>query len=244
MLTYEPDTTLAHRLDPRSKLLVQAGFAIAVFAHGSVIALAGLTLLALSALAAARLSPVRVLRAYWFVLVLLSITPLFAVVRFGSPWLVPGAVFEPAVAGYRVLLVLFVSGAHVRSTPVRAMRASIQRHVPGRPGQLLGIGVGLVFRFFPLVLGDIQGARDAIRARAGDRLSAVERARRLALVGLRRALGRADSLALALRARCFAYNPTLPPLAFSRLDYPALALGAALAASPLIHPDWCNCVPV
>lgn len=234
MLTYEPGATLAHRLDPRSKLLVQAGFAVAVFAHGSAIALAALTLLALSALAAARLSPVRVLRAYWFVLALLVVTPLFAVVRFGPPWLVPGAALEPAVAGYRVLLVLFVSGAYVRSTPVRAMRAAIQRHVPGRPGQLLGVGVGLVFRLFPLVLEDVRSARAAIRARAGDRLSAVERTRRLALVGVGRALWRADRLALALRARCFAYNPTLPLLAFSRPDYPALALAVALAASPLV----------
>jgi len=234
MLTYEPDTTLAHRLDPRSKLLVQAGFAVAVFAHGSATALSALTILALAALAAARLSPLRVLRAYWFVLVLLAVTPLFAVVRFGPPWLVPGAALDPVVAGYRVLLVLFVSGAYVRSTPVRAMRAAIQRHVPGRPGQLLGVGVGMVFRFFPLVLGDLRSVRAAIRARAGDRLSATERARRLAMAGLWRALERADHLALALRARCFAYNPTLPPLAFSRLDYPALALAAALAASPLV----------
>ncbi len=27
MLTYEPDETIAHRLDPRSKLAVQIGFA-------------------------------------------------------------------------------------------------------------------------------------------------------------------------------------------------------------------------
>ncbi len=234
MLTYERDGTLAHRLDPRSKLLVQVGFAVAVFAHGSALALGTLTGLAVLALGAARLSPLRVLRAYWFVVVLLAVTPLFAVVRFGSPWVVPGAAVDSLVAGYRVLLVLFVSGAYVRSTPVRATRAAIQRHVPGRPGQLFGVGVGLVFRFFPLLLGDLKSARAAIQARAGDRRSVIERTRRLALVGLGRALGRADRLALALRARCFAWNPTLPPLAFSRLDYPVLALAAGLAVSPLV----------
>lgn len=234
MLTYERDGTLAHRLDPRSKLLAQVGFAVAVFAHGSALALGVLTGIAFLALAAARLSPLRVLRAYWFVVVLLAVTPLFAAVRFGSPWVAPRAAAESVVAGYRVILVLFVSGAYVRSTPVRGTRAAIQRHVPGRPGQLLGVGVGLVFRFFPLVLRDLQSARAAIRARAGDRRSAIERTRRLVLVGLGRALGRADRLALALRARCFAYNPTLPPLAFSWLDYPLVALAVALAASPLV----------
>ncbi|MFB6233251.1 MAG: energy-coupling factor transporter transmembrane protein EcfT, partial [Haloarculaceae archaeon] len=44
----------------------------------------------------------------------------------------------------------------------------------------------------------------------------------------------ADRLAVALRARCFAYNPTLPPLSFSRIDYPVLGLAAALALSPLV----------
>jgi len=234
MLTYERDGTLAHRLDPRSKLLVQVGFAVAAFAHGSALALGALTGLALLALAAARLSPLRVLRTYWFVVVLLAVTPAFAVVRFGPPWLAPGAALDSLVAGYRVVLVLFVSGAYVRSTPVRATRAAIQRHVPGRPGQLFGVGVGLVFRFFPLLLGDLKSARAAIRARAGDRRSTLERTRRLALVGLGRALGRADRLALALRARCFAWNPTLPLLAFSPLDYPVLALAVALAVSPLV----------
>lgn len=233
MLTYERDATLAHRLDPRSKLLVQFGFAIAAFAHGSALVLGALTGLALLALGAARLSPVRVLRAYWFVVVLLAVTPLFAAVRLGPPWLAPRAALDSVVAGYRVILVLFVSGAYVRTTPVRGTRAAIQRHVPGRPGQLLGVGVGLVFRFFPLLLADLRSVQAAIRARAGDRRSTVDRLRRLALVGLWRALGRADRLALALRARCFAYNPTLPPLAFSRLDYPVLALAVVLAVSPL-----------
>ncbi len=234
MLTYEPDDTLAHRLDPRSKLFLQFGFAIAVSARGSALALATLTGLALVALGVTRLSPVRVLRAYWFVVVLLAVTPLFAAVRFRSPWLVPGSAVDSVVAGYRVVLVLFVSGAYVRSTPVRGTRAAVQRHVPGRPGQLLGVGVGLVFRFFPLLLADLRSARAAIAARAGDRRSALDRTRRLALVGLRRALERADRLALALRARCFAWNPTLPGLAFSWLDYPVLALAVALAVSPLV----------
>ncbi|PSQ60877.1 MAG: cobalt ABC transporter permease [Halobacteriales archaeon SW_9_67_25] len=234
MLTYEPDATLAHRLDPRSKLLAQLGFAVAVFARGSALALGALTGLALVVLAAARLSPVRVLRAYWFVVVLLAVTPLFAAVRFGPPWLAPLAAVDSVVAGYRIVLVLFVSGAYVRTTPVRATRAAIQRHLPGRPGQLLGVGVGLVFRFFPLVLADLRSSQAAIAARAGDRRSALDRTRRLALVGLMRALDRADRLALALRARCFAYNPTLPPLAFSRLDYPVLVVGVALAVSPLL----------
>jgi biotin transport system permease protein len=49
-----------------------------------------------------------------------------------------------------------------------------------------------------------------------------------------RSLARADRLSLALRARCFAYNPTLPALRFSRLDYPVLALSVGLALTPVL----------
>lgn len=55
----------------------------------------------------------------------------------------------------------------------------------------------------------------------------------VAVASLNRAFARADRFALALRARCFAWNPTLPPLAFGRADYVVLA-AAALAASALV----------
>ena len=234
MLTYEHGTTLPHRLDPRSKLLVQVGFAIAAFTHGSPVVLGALTALALGVLLVVRLSPLRVLRAYWFVLLLLAVSPLLAMVTFGSPWLVPEKALGSIVAGYRVVLVFFVSAAYVTTTPVRETRAAIQRHVPGKAGQLLGVGVGLVFRFFPVLWDDLRRARLAIRARAGDELSTRKRIERVSLVALQRALSRAETLSLALRARCFAWNPTLPALQFSRADYPTLVLGVALAVLPLV----------
>jgi biotin transport system permease protein len=49
---------------------------------------------------------------------------------------------------------------------------------------------------------------------------------------MNRAFGRADSLALALRARCFSWNPTLPALRFTWLDAAGLlaAVGLLVAA--------------
>lgn len=234
MLEYRPAETLAHRLDPRSKLLFQGGFAVAVFVHDSPVALGLLTLVALGTLRAARLSPVRVGYAFRFVLVLLALGPVFAVVEFGPPWFVPERAVGSVVSGYQVLLMLFVAGAYVRSTPVRASRAAIQRHVPGRFGQSLGVGVALVFRFTPVLRADLRRGRDALRARAGQRRSAIERVRRLTIVGLRRAFERAERLSLALRARCFAWNPTLPELRFSWSDYAVAEAGLLLAASPLL----------
>jgi biotin transport system permease protein len=234
MIPYEYGQSLLHRLDPRSKLLAQFGFAIAALAETAPPRLAALTGLALAVLALARLSPVRVLRSYWFLLVLLALGPILAGLRLGPPWYVPARGVDSIVSGYRVVLVVFVSAAYVRTTPVRETRAAIQRHAPGRLGQLLGIGVALVFRFFPVVLSDLRRARLALRARAGEDLNRREWLWRLSLAGLTRAFERADRLALALQARCFAWNPTLPQLRFSRADYPVLAAGLALAVSPLL----------
>lgn len=234
MLEYRPRESVADRLDPRSKLCFQGGFAVAVFVHDSTVVLGGLTLLALGTLRAARLSPLRVARAFRFVLVLLALGPAFAVIEFGPPWVVPERAVGSAVAGYQVLLMLFVAGAYVRSTPIRESRAAIQRHVPGRFGQSLGVGVALVFRFTPVLRADLRRARDAVRARAGARRSPIERIRRLTVVGVRKAFERADRLSLALRARCFAWNPTLPRLRLSLVDLLVIEVGLLLAVSPLL----------
>jgi biotin transport system permease protein len=55
------------------------------------------------------------------------------------------------------------------------------------------------------------------------------------MLGLTRAFERADRLAVALQARCFAWNPTLPALAFERADYPVLAAGVALGLAPAVR---------
>ncbi|WP_290818150.1 energy-coupling factor transporter transmembrane protein EcfT [Halovivax sp.] len=228
MLVYEADDAFAHRLDPRSKLAFQVGFAATALAHTAPAALAVLTVGALAALAAARASLRRALYAYRYALVFLGLAPLLAAATFGPPWIDVGDGVATALASYRVLLILLVSAAYVRSTPVRDSRAAIQRTVPGKPGRLLGIGVALVFRFLPVLAADLRTTRDAIAARLGDERSAIDRAARVGALGLSRAFERADRLSLALQARCFSWNPTLPPLAFSRLDAPVLALSVAL----------------
>lgn len=233
MVTYVPGTTVAHRLDPRSKLLLQFGFAIAVFTVGDPLLLAGLAVVPAGALAAARLSPLAVLRSFRFVFLVLAFGPLIATLTWGEPWIRPAAALPSIVAIARVALVLFLSAAYVRSTPIRDSRAAIQQLIPGRVGQLLGVGIGTTVRFVPLIRRDVLAVRDAMRSRGGESRSIVERARLIAMGGLRSAFERRDRLALALQARCFAWNPTLPALSLTWLDGPVLVLGFALAISPL-----------
>jgi biotin transport system permease protein len=234
MLTYRPGESLAHRLDARAKLACQFGVAVAAFVAPTPRRLLALAAVVALALLAGRLSPLAVVRSYWFVLVILLLSPISATVSLGTPHVDFSRAVEPTLAVARVVLVLFVGAVYVRTTPIRESRAVIQRYVPGRLGQALGVGVALTFRFLPVLRRDLSAVRDAIRARGGERRSVVDRAKRIAVVGLARALDRSDRLSVALRARCFAWNPTPPEMALARRDYPVLALGVALALSPLL----------
>ena len=236
MLSHRPGDSVAHGLDPRTKLLGQAGFAAAAFVHTTPRGLAALTVVTGAFLAAGRLSPVRALRGYLPALPFLAAGPLVSVVEVGT-WSVgvdPGAAVAPLLASYRVLLILLVSAVYLHTTPVRDSRAAIQRLVPGRVGRLLGIGVGLVFRFLPLLRADLRRVRAASAVRLGSERPLRERMAIAGSAGIRRALGRSDRLALALRARCFAWNPTLPELRFGPADAAGMAVSAALVGAAVV----------
>ncbi len=229
MLSYEPGDSLAHRLDPRSKLVVQGGFAAAAFAYTTPSGLAVLTVLALCLLWIAKTAPHRVLWEFRFVFPFLLAAPVLDGFAWGG-WFVVEDAIPPALAGYRVLLVLLVAAAYVRTTPVRDSRAAVQWTVPGRTGQFLGMGVAFVFRFLPVLRDDIRRIRDGYRTRLGTERSVPERMGLLVVASFNRAFERADRFSLALRARCFSWNPTLPELRFSALDVPATLFGMALLA--------------
>jgi biotin transport system permease protein len=229
VLAYEPGDSLAHGLDPRAKLAVQVAFAAAAFAHTTPRGLVALTALVALLLAGAATSPVGAAIAFRFALPFLIVAPILEGIVLGPPWFAVAEAAAPALASYRVLLILLVSAAYVRTTPVRESEAAIGRLVPGRPGRALAVGVALVFRFLPVLQRDLSTVRAAMHARLGTERPLRERMRIVATGGLNRAFARADRLSLSLRARCFAWNPTLPALALSARDLPALALAAVLA---------------
>lgn len=229
-LGYRPGDSFAHRLDPRSKLAFQAAFALAAFAHTTPRGLLWLTLACVAVLRVACVSAREALAEYRFVFPFLLAGPLVAALTLGPPWVQPSRAVESALASYRVVLVLLVSATYLRTTPVRESRAAIRWLVPGRVGRLLGAGVGFVFRFLPVLQSDLRRIRDASAARLGDQRGLVARMRLVGVSGLSRAFSRADRFALALRARCFAWNPTLPALALSRADLPVLAASLGLLA--------------
>ena len=232
MLSYEPGESFAHRLDPRSKLAVQGGFAAVAFAYTTPRGLAVLTVVTLCVLLVARTRPGRALWEFRFVFPFLLAAPLLEGLTWGA-WFVVENAIPSALAGYRVLLVLLVAAAYVRTTPVRDSRAAIQWAVPGRTGQFLGMGVSFVFRFLPVLQSDIGRIRDAHRARLGTERPVSERMQLLVIAAFNRAFDRADRFSVALRARCFSWNPTLPELQFGRADAVATVIAVAFVVAAL-----------
>jgi biotin transport system permease protein len=224
-------SSLARGLDPRAKLAVQVAFVAAVYAVATPAALVGASLLAAGILRAADLPPEALLATYRPLVPFLAAAPLLEALTLGPPWVEPAAAVGPAVAAYQVLLAAAVAAAYVRTTTPRETRAALQWAVPGRVGVALGTGVGLVVRFLPLVRGDLRRAQRAEAARLGGERPVSARMQTVATAGLRRALGRADRLGVALQARCLSWNPTLPQLQFGWRDVPAVGLAGLLAAA-------------
>ena len=230
MIAYSAGDTFVHRLDPRTKLFVQAAVAVAAFAHTTPRGLLALSAFVLGVCWLAATPLLDSLRTYRAFLPFLVAAPLVEGATLGAPWFVPTDAVTPALASYRVVLLLLVSTAYIRTTRVRESRAAIQWLLPGRVGVVLGAGVGFVLRFLPLLRDDLSSIRAAMDARLGSTRSLHERIRLVGVTGLRRVFARADRFALALQARCFAWNPTLPPLNATWRDGPAVLVGVGLVA--------------
>lgn len=212
------DRTVVDRLDPRSKLAAQAALAAAAFAHTTPTGLAVLTALVAVGVGLARTSPVALLWPYRFLVPLLLAAPVLAAVELSPPWIDLSEAVRPTLAGYRTGVLVAVGGLYVHTTPVRDSEAAIAWLLPGRPGRLVAVSVGLVFRFLPAIREEARRTKAAMDVRLGGERPLHEQLRLFTERLVVRLDRRADRLAFALRARCLSYNPTYPPLSFGLGD--------------------------
>jgi biotin transport system permease protein len=218
-LSYDPGDTVIHRLDARTKLLGQFVVALVAFAWADALARPVVWALVVAGMVLGRVGPRSVLAGYTLPFVLLAIATLSRAVTLGAPWVDVEAGVAATLHSLRVAAVLLASAVYVQTTPVSETQAAISQVVPGKPGQFLAAGTSFVLRFLPVLLGDLENARAAQKARLGGQRRLHERLQTVALAGLNRTFERSDRFALALQARCFAWNPTQPRMAFSRADW-------------------------
>lgn len=235
MLTYRPGNSIAHNLDPRTKLFLQACFALPVI-YAAPPTLALITIGVLAMLSLSRLSLFRTIYTYRYVGLLLLLAPVLEGLTLNPPWISLTPMLPPALASYRVALLILISAIYIHTTSPQDSRAAVQQLIPGKPGQFLGAGVMIIFHVFPQLLSSIKQRRQAMETRLSDTRPLHRQIELLTTNVLTLLFHQSDQYSTALRTRCFAWNPTLPHLEFNRIDATAMIIGVLIVILTLILP--------
>jgi len=238
-LHYVPGETFLHRWDPRCKLLGLPAIAAFSLTRDPIqLVIVSFTLAALAG--AARLPPgllLRPLRGWLWLLALVLVVQAYTAPEPGASMVsrlpVTAASLESAAITIWRLVLMLLFGilftAVTRPAELRDALVRLLRPLPLVPEWRIALMAVLTLRLFTLVLDLAYEVRLANRARLADlSRSPVRRMRALVLPLARRALIRADDLALALAARGYREDLYLPPAPVAVADWLPLVVYAAL----------------
>jgi biotin transport system permease protein len=142
-------------------------------------------------------------------------------------------ILSGALVCFRLFLVVLLGYLFVWSTypsQVRVAVAWFLKPVPLIPEMKVATMLSLLMRFLPLILREAKETTDAQRARCIEsRKNPVYRFTKLAVPMLRRIFLRADDLVLAMEARGYSENRTLPRLYSKKSDWLSLVFVVILS---------------
>lgn len=236
---YRDGSSILHNIDPRFKIILLILFSLATL-NTSIPALACLTLLICGLMAFIHVSILDLLKELRYFLVLVLIVfiirlaatpgdPLFQV--FGITFSRPG-MMEGLMVCWRLLLIVLMSFLFISSTRISAIKSAIEQllaPIPVIPEKRVATMMGLIVRFIPVIFQKAQGVSEAQKARCvTSRKNPIYRLRVLSMPLLRGIFQDADKLAMAMTARCYDENQTIPPRKIRPIDWLALALGGVI----------------
>jgi biotin transport system permease protein len=140
---------------------------------------------------------------------------------------------------WRLALILAYSALFSLVTRARDMQDALlwfMRPLPFLPARRIALMMGLVVRFLPMTLDALEEVKLANRSRLGDQVrNPLKRIRQLVIPVLRRALIRADEIAVALPARGYREDlqPVIPPIPVLHVAPLTALLAMGLAADGL-----------
>lgn len=144
--------------------------------------------------------------------------------------LADGALVCWRLAGVVTAGLLFVHTT--RSAQIRSAVVRILDPVPLIPARRVGTMIALLIRFIPVILNQARETSDALNARGLEaRKNPATRLAIMAVALLRNVFRDADRLVVAMEARCYSENPTMPEFSAVRRDWAALMAAASLALS-------------
>lgn len=228
---FNPGLSLVHRLDPRTKQAMMMVLSV-VSVWGGIPFLLILSATLAVLLHAANLRVCRLIREIRYFLFFLLFVFVLRAVTIDSRWIPAirlAAAHDALLVCWRLLLVVLMGILLMATTRIAHIRAALvwyMKPIPLVDGKMMATMVGLVVRFLPVILFQASEISDAQRARGIERRkNPFIRLMKFSIPLFRRVFACADELAVAMQARCYSEQRTLPDLAFSRYD--ALAWGAA-----------------
>ena len=252
---YFPGNTLAHRLDPRTKLTVTVLYIVALFSAHSVYAYAALILTLLVSVRVSRVGAKALLRGLKPVLFIIAFTAILNLFYTPGVELVHFWIFRITVEGVRTAvtmmarITLLIMGTFLltyTTSPIHLTDGLESLLGPLKklrlPVHELAMMMSIALRFIPTLIEEADKIMSAQKARGADFESGSIFQRAKALVPLLvplfvSAFRRADELATAMECRCYHGGDgrtKLHELHYAARDYLVLLYYLALAVGIMI----------
>ena len=250
-----PGNTLAHRLDPRTKLIFTVLYIVALFCAKSFVSYGVMALWLVTAVQVSKVgykALVKGLKPVWFIIVFTAVLNLIYIK--GTPlvtiWKI--TIYRQAVetAVFMILrIAMLIMGTFLltyTTSPIRLTDGLESLLSPLKklhaPVHELAMMMAIALRFIPTLIEETDKIMSAQKARGADFESGGLLQRAKALIPILvplfiSAFRRADELATAMECRCYSGGEgrtKLHVLRFAAKDYLVLALGVALTAAVIV----------
>jgi energy-coupling factor transporter transmembrane protein EcfT len=237
VFSFQPGTSLVHKLDARFKILFLILISLTSLSGGFG-GLGIITCLLTTLIFHSRLplkSGLKELRLFLLLLLLVLFartltTPGAALIEINSYAITRPGLISGALICWRLAIIALMGFLFVFTTPPSEIKAAVQwffKPFGFIPGRRIATMMGLIARFVPVILDQAKETVEAQRARCVEnRRNPLSRLIRLGIPLIRRTFAQADEMAVAMEARCYVENRTDPELSAKRLDW--LALGVML----------------
>ena len=252
-----PGDTIAHRLDPRTKLLLVVLFIVALFQAKGWVAYGILTLTVAVCMTASHISARNIFKGLKPMIFIIALTGVLNIFYTGGTPILPGWIitWEGIARAIQMVLriVLLITGTFLLTyttspialtdglelllNPLKKLRFPVHE---------MTIMMSMALRFIPTLIEETDKIMSAQKARGADfeTGSLMDRAKALlpVLVPLFvSAFRRADELAVAMESRCYhggEGRTRMKQLILQGRDYIALALGVLLLAGIIYLKKW------
>jgi energy-coupling factor transporter transmembrane protein EcfT len=243
VFSFQPGTSLVHKLDARFKILFLILISLTSLSGGFA-GLGIITCLLTTLTFHSRLplkSGLKELRFFLFLLLLVLFartltTPGAALIEINSYAITRPGLISGALICWRLAIIALMGFLFVFTTPPSEIKAAVQwffKPFGFIPGRRIATMMGLIARFVPVILNQAKETVEAQRARCVEnRRNPLSRLIRLGIPLIRRTFAQADEMTVAMEARCYVENRTDPELSAKRLDW--LALGVMLIIGGIV----------